>query len=69
MIKQDTCRSIYHQVDGKAKITKSNLCALSSTGDSCEGDSGGGLVIQNKEKRLDLCLQMFSDSNIDIQVF
>jgi len=51
MIKQDTCRSIYHQIDEKLKITKSNLCALSPRGDSCEGDSGGGLVLQNAEQR------------------
>eukprot|EP00092_Neocalanus_flemingeri_P031312 GFUD01034008.1.p1 GENE.GFUD01034008.1~~GFUD01034008.1.p1 ORF type:complete len:384 (+),score=80.88 GFUD01034008.1:143-1294(+) len=46
MIKQDTCRSIYHQVDQNLKITESNLCAFSPLGDSCRGDSGGGLVVQ-----------------------
>ena len=55
------CREIYHEVDEKLRVTESNLCAFSSRGDSCEGDSGGGLVMQSPENRqalqyLKLCL-------------
>ena len=58
IIKQDTCRTIYHEVDQKLKITESNLCAISSIGDSCRGDSGGGLIVQKKSRRLDFTIYM-----------
>ena len=44
---QDKCRDVFREARLDLKIEESNLCAVSETGDSCGGDSGGGLVIQN----------------------
>lgn len=44
LLPQAECRGIYHKVEPEIKIKESNLCAVSSSGDSCQGDSGGGLV-------------------------
>ena len=44
---QDKCRDVFREARLDLKIEESNLCAVSETGDSCGGDSGGGLVIKN----------------------
>jgi len=44
LVSQAKCRNIYRQVAEDIKLKESNLCAVSLTGDSCQGDSGGGLV-------------------------
>ena len=41
-MRQDTCDDIYY--DLKINIQDSNVCARSTSGDACGGDSGGGLV-------------------------
>eukprot|EP00092_Neocalanus_flemingeri_P014247 GFUD01015367.1.p1 GENE.GFUD01015367.1~~GFUD01015367.1.p1 ORF type:complete len:383 (+),score=85.91 GFUD01015367.1:122-1270(+) len=41
---QGECRDIYYKVEPAIKLKESNLCAISQSGDSCQGDSGGGLV-------------------------
>ena len=41
-VRQDTCDDIYY--DLKINIQDSNVCARSTSGDACGGDSGGGLV-------------------------
>ena len=70
IIKQEACRAIYHEVDQKLKITESNLCAFSSLGDSCRGDSGGGLVVQNESEGLvSIYLHRHAFLNSIIQVF
>ena len=33
-----------HKVEPRIEVRESNLCAVSQIGDSCRGDSGGGLV-------------------------
>jgi len=38
------------RIDKNFKINDSNMCALSETGDSCVGDSGGGLFLPNANK-------------------
>jgi len=51
LMSQAECRNIYHNVEPEIKLKESNLCAISSSGDSCQGDSGGGLVIPRCDGR------------------
>ena len=44
LMSKSECRNVYRQVDEDIKLRESNLCAVASSGDSCKGDSGGGLV-------------------------
>eukprot|EP00092_Neocalanus_flemingeri_P025855 GFUD01028022.1.p1 GENE.GFUD01028022.1~~GFUD01028022.1.p1 ORF type:complete len:397 (+),score=85.51 GFUD01028022.1:124-1314(+) len=44
LMSQRQCRDIFYNVEPKIKLKESNLCAISQSGDSCKGDSGGGLV-------------------------
>ena len=50
-MRQAECRSIYNQVEPEIKLKESNLCAISPSGDSCQGDSGGGLVLPRCDGR------------------
>ena len=46
---QDDCTSFYGRDDIGIRLSDSNLCASSDVGDTCAGDSGGGLVTFNRE--------------------
>ena len=46
LLREDTCDDIFDDLG--VIIKKSNLCARSQEGDSCKGDSGGGLLVQER---------------------
>ena len=41
-VSQSSCSELYSRVG--ISITSSHLCAVSSVGDTCAGDSGSGLI-------------------------
>ena len=41
---QDKCRDVFKEAKLPIQISESNLCAVSQLGDSCAGDSGGGVI-------------------------
>ena len=45
LVSQETCKNMFTRINTKFKILDDNLCASSTEGDSCTGDSGGGLVM------------------------
>jgi len=51
LVSQSDCQNIYHAMEPMIKLKESNLCAISQVGDSCQGDSGGGLVRASCEGR------------------
>ena len=48
LMRQSKCRDVFQEAKLPLKLTESNLCAVSELGDSCGGDSGGGLVRRNQ---------------------
>ena len=53
ILNQNSCRQIMKRIDKNFKINDSNMCGLSETGDSCEGDSGGGLFLPHPNEGFD----------------
>ena len=43
-MRQDKCRDMFKEAKLPIQISESHLCAVSQLGDSCAGDSGGGVV-------------------------
>ena len=43
-MRQSKCRDVFQEAAMDIQISESNLCAVSELGDSCAGDSGGGMV-------------------------
>eukprot|EP00092_Neocalanus_flemingeri_P035880 GFUD01039064.1.p1 GENE.GFUD01039064.1~~GFUD01039064.1.p1 ORF type:complete len:414 (+),score=72.51 GFUD01039064.1:74-1315(+) len=52
LIGQERCRDIYREVEEvKVQIRDINVCADSTVGDTCQGDSGGSLMVWNSGGR------------------
>ena len=49
LMRQDKCRDVFKDAKLPIQISESNLCAVSQLGDSCAGDSGGGVVRMSKD--------------------
>ena len=46
---QDKCRDVFKEGKLPIQISESNLGAVSQLGDSCAGDSGGGVVRMSQD--------------------
>ena len=48
LVSQQRCRDIFRELDEvKVQIRDINVCADSTVGDTCQGDSGGSLMVWN----------------------
>lgn len=45
------CKDIYKDAYSHVSLKNNNLCASSTKGDACQGDSGGGLVTKKSQSR------------------
>eukprot|EP00092_Neocalanus_flemingeri_P107358 GFUD01137800.1.p1 GENE.GFUD01137800.1~~GFUD01137800.1.p1 ORF type:complete len:395 (-),score=97.10 GFUD01137800.1:165-1349(-) len=48
LMRQSKCQDVFQEAKLDIRISESNLCAVSELGDSCAGDSGGGLFMRNQ---------------------
>jgi len=51
LINRKDCDDIFDKTIRQVKVPASALCGVSITGDSCQGDSGSGLVVMNQQTR------------------
>ena len=49
ILSNEKCRAIFRDLDEVDVLIKDiNLCAHSTVGDTCKGDSGGALMVRNR---------------------